>query len=237
MTPAPSRRNVILGATSVAALGLTACFDSEPKQAEAFAAFLKSRLIDRKTAGLPRPNDEERKSFGRFAADYDVILAFNATMNQSVGGKIADVLRRGAFSRVQEIMERREDIATARDAMQTMAKALDGALATATEAKGRMRHPDTLKPVYDQAFDRAITRPAGIMREVFPVIDQVFAQSLDFSDFLTRNKADFQFNGAVAQTSKQQLLQEFNRRAQELNGTGQQLMAAQRSLQDMLRGQ
>ncbi len=237
MPTALSRRSALLSLASVTTLGLTGCFDNEQKQAETFAAFLETRLLERKTAGLPRPNDDERKSFGRFAADYDVILAFNMTMNQSVGGKIGDVMRRGAFSRAQELIERRDDIVTAREAMQAMAKALDSAMAEANDAKSRMRHPDALKAVYDKAFDRTITRPAGIMREVFPAIDKVFAQSLDFSDFLARNKADFQFNGAIAQTSKPQLLQEFNRRAQELNATGQELMAAQRSLQDMLRGQ
>jgi hypothetical protein len=232
----PTRRLVMAGAISVAALLTAGCGDNEAAQAETFQKFLQTRILDRQRTGVPRMTDEERKSFGRFAADYDVIQKFNGTMNDSVGGKIGDVVRRGAFSRAQEFIDRREDLVTARDAMKNMGATLDGAIAEAERARAGMKQPEQLKAVYDQAFGRIVTEPAKIMREVLPTIDAVFAQGLEFSDFLTLNKADLKFNGILVETSKPALQTEFNRRAQELNRTGQSLLEAQRKLQAMVRG-
>jgi Protein of unknown function (DUF3053) len=235
--PLPSRRTAALGLIAALSLPLVACGDNEEKQAAELQRFLQARILDRQGAGVPRPNEEERKAFGRFATDYDIILTFNETMNASVNTRISDVIRRGSFNRAQDFIDRKDDIATARDALKGMADAMDGALRQANESRAALKQPDSLKPVYDKAFERMITRPAEIMRDVFPAADGVFTQGLEFSDFLTANKADFKFNGAVVETSKPNLLTEFNRRAQALAQTGNGLLEAQRKLQAMVRGQ
>jgi hypothetical protein len=234
--PTATRRTFAAGAIALLAALAAGCGDSEATQAETFRKFLQTRILERQRAGLPRPNDEERKSFGRFAADYDVILTFNKTMNDSFGSKIGDVVRRGSFSRAQEFIERRDDIVAARDAMKSMAAALDGALAEAERARTVLKQPTELKAVYDESFRRVVTEPARVVREVLPAIDSVFAQGLSFSDFLTRNQADLKFNGILVETSKPALQTEFNARARELTQTGQALMEAQRKLQAIVRG-
>jgi Protein of unknown function (DUF3053) len=235
--PLPSRRTAALGLIAALSLPLPGCGDNEEKQAAELQKFLQARILDRPGAGVPRPSEEEHKAFGRFAADYDVILTFNETMNASVNTRIGDVIRRGSFNRAQDFIDRKDDIATAREALKGMSTAMDGALRQANESKAALKQPDGLKPVYDKAFERMITHPAQIMRDVFPAADGVFAQGLEFSDFLTANKADFKFNGAVVETSKPNLLTEFNRRAQALAQTGNGLLEAQRKLQTMVRGQ
>jgi hypothetical protein len=232
----PTRRHVAAAAIGVIALLTAGCGDNEVAQAEAFQKFLQTRILDRQRAGLPRPNDEERKAFGRFAADYDVILTFNKTMNDSVGSKVGDVVRRGSFRSAQEFLDRRDDLIVARDSMKTMGAALDGAMAEADKARAAMKQPESLKAVYDATFARVVTEPARIMREVLPAIDTVFAQGLEFSDFLARNKADLKLNGILVETTKPALQAEFNRRAQDLNRTGQSLLEAQRKLQALVRG-
>ncbi len=55
-------------------------------------------MLDRQGIAVPRPTPEERRSFGRFAADYDIILAFHDQMNQTVIPRVGDVIRRGSFN-------------------------------------------------------------------------------------------------------------------------------------------
>jgi hypothetical protein len=230
----PDRRSALL---SLAALGLAGCGPGEAAQAAALQRFLQTRVLDRQGLAVPRPTENERSSFGRFAADYDVILAFHDRMSGAVIPGIGDVVRRGSFNRAQDFLDRRADIAAAREAMRTMAATLDGALAAAAAAKAELRQPDALKPTYDQAFARTVSTPTEVMRSVMPAADDIFAQGLAFSDFLSANRADFKLEGPVVETSKADLLEEFNRRAQGLQAAGETLLSAQRRLQVVLRGQ
>jgi hypothetical protein len=230
-----SRRSVSAGLAAAIGLTLAGCSDSEEKQAEELRKFLQTRVLDRQGVGVPKPNEDERKTFGRFAADYDIILKFNETMNASVNSKISDVIRRGSFTRVQDVIDRKADIVTARDAMRAMAVAMDGAIKDAASQKDALKQPDVLKAAYDKTFDRLITTPADVMRGVFPAAENVFSQSLEFADFLSANKADFKFNGPLVETSKPMLLNEFNRRAKAMQETGAGLMEAQRKLQALVR--
>jgi hypothetical protein len=232
-----SRRAVSASLPAALAIALAGCWDSEEKQAAELQKFLQSRVLDRQGVGVPKPNEDERKAFGRFAADYDIILRFNDTMNASVNTKIGDVIRRGSFTRLQDLIDRKDDIVTARQALKAMAGTMDGTLKEALAQKEALKQPEPLKAVYDKVFNRLITAPADVMRGVFPVADGVFTQSLEFSEFLIANKADFKFNGPMVETSKQTLLTEFNRRAQALQQTGNGLLEAQRKLQAMMRGQ
>ena len=44
---------------------------------------------------MPRLSEEDRKSFGRFSKDYDVIVTFNDTLTDAMGTKLPEVMRRG----------------------------------------------------------------------------------------------------------------------------------------------
>lgn len=237
MKPPNRRAALALLASTAAAVSLAACGPSEQAQAAEFHRYLQARVLGRQGIAVPRPTPEERTSFGRFAADYDIILAFHDRMNESVTGKLGEVIRRGSFNRAQDFIDRRADIAAAQEAMRSMAAALAGALRDAETARATLKQPDPLKAVYDQAFDRVVANPAEVVRGVFPAADGVFAQGLAFSDFLSANKADFKFNGPLVETSKQNLLAEFNARAQNLQATGGALLEAQRKLTALLRGQ
>lgn len=232
----PTRRLALLSLLAAGA-ALQGCGPNEQAQAAELQRWLQARVLDRQGLAVPRPTPEERSAFGRFAADYDVILAFHDRMNESVTGKLGEVIRRGSFNRAQDFMDRKGDIAAAREGMRRMSEAMDGALKEAIDRKNALKQPDALKAVYDQAFDRIVTNPASVVREVFPVADSIFAQGLEFADFLTANKADFKFNGPIVETSKQNLLTDFNRRAQGLAQSGNGLLEAQRKMQALMRGQ
>ena len=56
---------------------------------------------------MPRPTDEDRAKFGRFAADYDVIVKFNDAMTDAMGSKLPAIMRRGNISSVAQMVEHR----------------------------------------------------------------------------------------------------------------------------------
>ncbi len=232
-----SRRFVVLAAISGAAALLSGCGASERSQATALELFLRTRVLDRQGIAVPRPTPEERTTFGRFAADYDIILAFHDRMNQTVIPRVGDVIRRGSFNRAQDFIDRRADIAAAQEAMRSLGGGVVSALATARADKAKLDQPEPLKATYDKAFDKVVSQPADILQTVMPASDAIFAQGLAFSDFLKANQADFKFDGLLVETSRADLLAEFNDRAQKLQASGETLLAAQRRLQIAIRGQ
>ncbi len=232
-----SRRFVIVSASFGAVAVLSGCGASERSQAAALELFLRTRVLDRQGIAVPRPTPEERQSFGRFAADYDIILAFHDQMNQTIIPRVGDVIRRGSFNRAQDFIDRRADIAAAQDAMRGMGGGVATALATARAAKAKLNQPEPLKATYDKAFDKVVSQPADILQLVMPASDTIFTQGLAFSDFLKANQSDFKFDGLVVETSRADLLTEFNERAQKLQAAGETLLAAQRRLQLAIRGQ
>jgi hypothetical protein len=232
-----TRRIAILSAASAAGALLAGCGASERSQAAALELFLRTRVLDRQGIAVPRPTPEERQNFGRFAADYDIILAFHDQMNQTVIPRVGDVIRRGSFNRAQDFIDRRGDIAAAQEAMRSMGGGFTAALTTARTAKAALNQPEPLKATYDKAFDKVVSQPADILQAVMPASDAIFTQGLAFSDFLKANRSEFKFDGLVVETSRADLLTEFNERAQKLQAAGETLLAAQRRLQIAIRGQ
>ena len=235
--PIVSRRIALITAAGAGAAVLAGCGASESSQAAALERFLVMRVLDRQGLAVPRPTPEERQAFGRFAADYDIILAFHEQMNQTAIPRVGDMIRRGSFNRAQDFIDRRADIAAAQESMRGLVGGLSTALATAREAKAKLNQPEPLKATYDRAFDKTVSSPADILRTVMPAADEIFTQGIAFSDFLKANQADFKFDGLIVETSRADLLSEFNNRAQKLQTSGEALLAAQKRLQIAIRGQ
>lgn len=210
---------------------LAGCSPSEEKQADDLRVFIQTRIIDVQSRGLPRPSDEQRKSFGRFTADYDLIIKFNEQMRSAIGPQMREAMSRGRFTRIEELIERKADISTARDSTRTMAVTLDRTLAEAQAGRAALRQPAPLKAVYDAAFEKIVSKPAEAIKDVLPIMEAGMAQALEMSDFLTANRAGFTFPGGSAQTSSPRLLAEFNRRAQAMQESHGKLQEGMRRMQ------
>ncbi len=162
--PSLHRRAALFLSVSGAVL-LSGCGASERSQAGALETFLRTRVLDRQGIAVPRPTPEERRSFGRFAADYDIILAFHDQMNQTVIPRVGDVIRRGSFNRAQDFIDRRADIAAAQDSMRSMGGGVTTALATARAAKAKLDQPEPLKaPTTRRSTRWSASRPTSCRR-------------------------------------------------------------------------
>jgi hypothetical protein len=223
----------------VALLGgfaLAACGDSEPTQRKAFIDFLQTRIIDKPGLHVPMPSEEQTKSFGDYAKDYGIILAFNAGMDKNVSGRMQQVFQSGMIRSLDELTTRRADIGTAMEEMRALRTALDGELAKADAAHAALKQPDELKAVYDKAYERTVTAPAKAFGEAFPAGDGAFQAAQSLASFLDLHRDAIKINGSSIQASDPKLMSELNGLINALNQKGQGVMEAQRKLQAAIQG-
>jgi hypothetical protein len=210
---------------------------SEVDQAKAFQEFLQTRILDKKGIRMPKPSEEERSKFGRFAADYDVIVKFNDTMSDAMGQKIPELMRRGQVTSIAQLVDRRADVAEPREALAGVSGTMQSALDVANAARAAMTQPEPLKGVYDQAFSRLVTEPAAVTGKIWPELDKALGLSVAFADFLAANKAKFEFNGPMATTRDPKLLAEFNGHVEGMRGSAQGINEAQSAMRKLVYGE
>lgn len=231
-----TRRAAMALAAIALAATLTACGGGEADQAKALQEFLQTRILDKKGIRMPRPSDEERKAFGRFAGDYDVIVKFNDALSDTMSGKLPEIMRRGNIMSAAQLVERRADVAAAREALTEVGRTMETALAEANAAKEKLNQPAELKAVYDQAFAKLVTVPATTVPPVWKALDGALGVSLKMADFLAANQAKIKFNGPMAQTTDPKLLVEFNEHIEAMRSAGQSVNEAQQTMRKLISG-
>jgi hypothetical protein len=232
-----TRRFAMIVAAFAVAAALTACGGGETEQAKALQEFLQTQVLDKKGIRMPRPTEEQRASFGRFASGYDVIVKFNDAMTETMTSKLPDIMRRGNIMSLAQLADRRADLASAREALVEVNKTMETALASANEERAKLAQPDALKAVYDRAFAKLVTVPAETVPGVWRALDNALGLSLDMANFLDANRAKFQFNGPMAQTRDAKLLAEFNKHAEAMRGAAQSINDAQRTMRKLIEGE
>jgi len=235
-----SRRSVCLGLVSaVLSLPLAGCGDSEPDQRKAFIAFLKDRIVDKPGIHLPVPTDDERKSFGPYAAQFDVIADFNHTMDaaaqQTIGG-FSNLM--GQANSVGALLSHKDEIVQLKDGVGKFRDALQQKLDAANAARAALpAQPDDLKPVYAAAFERDVSQPAALFLEAAPVMQQTLGSLLDVIAFIDQHKGVVTVNGTMVNTSDPKLAPQLNALLQAVNENAQKAQALFQKAQAMAYGQ
>jgi hypothetical protein len=215
---------------------MAGCGSKEPAQREAFKTFLQTRILDKQGLRVPKLTEEEKTTLGDYTSHYAVIADFNSGMDAAVGKPMNELINKGQIRSISDVIARRADIKTVQDGMVALRTALDKQQATADQARAALKQPDDLKVVYDKAYERTVTGPAAIFKEVFPAIDATLAQTIRIAEFLDKNAAKVKISGATVQVSDPATLAEFNGMVQVLQQRGAELQTAQRKLQTMVRG-
>ncbi|RYF64607.1 MAG: DUF3053 domain-containing protein [Comamonadaceae bacterium] len=218
------------------AFALAACGNKEAEQRTAFVTFLQTRILDKPGVRVPKPTDAEKASFGDYAQHYAVISDFNAGMDQSISQPMSAIMAKGSLRSIGDVVARRDDVQTAREAMTAVRGALDGQLAKAEAARAALKQPDDLKAVFDKAYERTVHTPASTVKEVFPAVDAVFAQALEIADYIQQNRSKIEISGASIQVRDAAVQARLNEMLQRLNAQSGAINAAQRKLQSVLRG-
>jgi Protein of unknown function (DUF3053) len=216
-------------------LVLAACGNKEPEQRAAFMQFLQTRIVDKPGVRVPQLTDEEKKSFGDYAAQYAVITDFNAGMDASVK-PMGSLMQKGAVRSLNDVIARRDDIKTVQTALKDMGEALTKEQGKADAAHAQLKQPDDLKAVYDKAYDKTVTVPANTFREVLPQISGTLDSSLKVAEYVEAHKTQIDLSGPAPRVQDPTVLAELNKLLQELSAQAQKVQQAQNRLQAVMLG-
>jgi hypothetical protein len=219
----------------VVPLMLAACGDKEPEQRAAFSQFLQTRIIDKPGIHVPQLTADEKKSFGDYTTQYAVITDFNAGMS-TAATPMGSAMQQASIRDLNDLVKRRDDLTKARAVLTSIRNAIEKQQATADAARGQLKQPDDLKPVYGKAYDRTVTEPAAAFKTVFPLADTALASALDLADYVEQNKAKIDSSGAVLRVSDPKVLAELNKRLQAMAAQAAGLMKAQGDFQKVVTG-
>lgn len=177
-------------------LALATCGPSEPDQRKAFIAFLQSEVLPRPGARVPNPNAEKLKTFGDYAGHYAVITRFHERMNASVATPMQQAMTNGVPRSIAEVVARKADLAAVRAGFGTMRTALDEAMAATEAERAALKQPDDLRAVYTSVYDKLVTQPVSVFREIFPPTDEAFAAILAMAELVEGNRQAIKLNGS-----------------------------------------
>ena len=210
-------------------LVLAACGDKEPEQRAAFTQFLQTRIVDKPGVRVPTLTDEEKKSFGDYAAHYAVITDFNSSMDASVK-PLSGIMQKGAVRSLNDILTRRDDLKNVQTSINDMGAALKEQKAKADAARAQLKQPDDLKAVYDKAYDRSVAVPAAAFKDTFPAIDGMFDSVNQVADYLEKHRSDVKISGAMMEVNNPKIQAELQALLTQLNNQGRAVNDAQSKL-------
>ncbi|CAB3891647.1 MULTISPECIES: DUF3053 domain-containing protein [Achromobacter] len=216
-------------------LMLAACGDKEPEQRAAFTQFLQTRIVDKPGVRVPKLTEEEKKSFGDYAAHYAIITDFNAGMDASVK-PLSGILQKGQVRSVNDIVTRREDLKSVRAGLDDMNTALKEHRAKADAAHAQLKQPEDLKAVYDKAYEKTITLPADTFGDVLPQINATYDVTLKIADYVEANKSKIEISGNSVTVTDPAVQAELNKLLQEMNAQAKNVQQAQTRLQAVIMG-
>lgn len=205
-----SRRRALthLSALSVgAALTLAGC-GSEAGERKAFIEFLQTRVLNTPRAAVPKLTEAQRKSFGPYAAHYDIITSFNQEMTDAPLTKMMAAMQ-GVRSLPQLIAKRTqvsELLASIPQAEQDVKARID----RATAAKNALSQPADLKTVYDAAFDKLVTRLGDVMLQLLPAMKGMLAATMELVTYVEQNPKEVTIVGSTVQATSQASLDKVN---------------------------
>jgi len=230
-----SRLRTILACLAVS-LALAACGPGEPDQRKAFIAFLQTEVLPRPGARVPRPDAEKQKTFGDYAGHYAVITRFHERMNASVATPMQQAMTNGVPRSIAEVVSRKADLAAVRAGFGAMRTALDEALAATEAERAALKQPDDLRAVYASVYDKLVTQPVTVFREIFPPTDDAFAAILAMAELVEGNKQAIKLNGSQLEVTNPALRARVQAALEAMASKQRSMTEAQQKMRRVLYG-
>ncbi|WES68661.1 DUF3053 domain-containing protein [Superficieibacter sp. HKU1] len=186
-------------------VSLSGCFDKEGDQRKAFIDFLQNTVM-RSGEHLPALTSDQKKQFGPLVTDYAILYGYSQQVNQAMDEGLRPVVDSVNAIRVpQDYMTQREPLRQANGSLGVLSQQLQNAKMQADAAHSALKQADDLKPVFDQAYEKIVTRPADALQPLIPAA-QIFTQQLvQVGDFVAQQgtQVGFAANGVQFPTSQQ----------------------------------
>lgn len=225
-----------LAACLMAGLLLSACGPGEAEQRKAFIEFLQKEVMTRPGARMARPNEEKQKSFGDYAKHYAVITDFHDRMDKSIARPMQEAMARGVPRTIEDVVNRKGDIAAVRTTLLTLRDALDKSLATADAERAALKQPADLAAAYGPAYDKLVTTPTSVFRQVFPTADEAFSAILAFADLVESNRGAIKLSGSQMEVANPALREKIQSAMTAMNAKQRAINEAQQKVRATLFG-
>jgi hypothetical protein len=191
----PARRLVALLGVFILKLTIAACFDNEPQQRRAFISFLQTRIIDKPGLHIPIMSDKDVADFGPYADHYRVMNGFHHKLDASISKDLARTMQIGSPRSLEDLRDHRDILPVLKSGMATMKADLDKAESAADAAHKALKQPADLKAVYDVAYERMVTTPARVFRELGPMIASMLPAIEELATYLDEHRDTITFRG------------------------------------------
>jgi hypothetical protein len=228
----PSRRAFALAGVLVLALATAGCFDNEPQQRRAFITFLQTRIIDKPGLHIPIMSDQDVADFGPYADHYRIMNGFHHKLDASISKDLARVMQIGNPRSLEDLRDHRDIFPVLKRGMANTKTDPDKAEGEADAAHKALKQPPDLKTVYDIAYDRMMTAPAKVFRELGPMIEDILPAIEEVAAYLDEHRDTVAFLGGSpvvsdpAARAKLAALMEAAGRAAQASEEGKQKLRA-----------
>ncbi|XBS69743.1 DUF3053 domain-containing protein [Acerihabitans sp. KWT182] len=209
------------------AMQITACGDKEPDQRKAFIQFLQTTVLPGGER-LPGLSDDQKRQFGPYTNDYQVLLTFTQQYTQSVNTNLLPVLDLISQIRVpQDYLTRRQDVQQSSAALNSLAPQIAQLKKQADDARAALKQPADLKTVYDQAYDKRVTQPVQKAAQVIAAASTLSSTLAQVGEFLNTQGAQVAYGPNSVSFPTRLPATQYNELMKSLESQYQQLVQAQ----------
>lgn len=215
-------------------LQLTACGDKEGEQRKAFIDFLQNTVM-RSGEHLPSLSENQKQSFGPFTGDYAILYGFSQQANKAVDQGMRPVVDElSAIHVPQDYLSRHDSLAQANSALTVATQQLETAKMQADKSKSALKQNDDLKKVFDTAYDKVVTQPAGQLIPLLPKLQALSQDAVKTGEFLQAQGTRVSFNNGGFQFPTQEQATQYNDLMTSLSANVQALSQAKSAVQGNL---
>lgn len=195
---------------AVFAVALGGCGDKEPEERKAFASLLQDKVLQKQGIALEPLSREEEKAIGKYKAHYQVLETFQKDMAKETAKNARDLLALAEMDSLAAIAKAEGSLKKAARDAEKLRETTTSLHAKADKAKGGLKTPEDLAPVYNAAYEKIVTVPAVASKAAFDSVHAVFAATLELLDFIKTNNRDMEISGTSINVKNPGLVDDLN---------------------------
>ena len=214
---------------------LAGCGDNEPEQRKAFTEYLQTSVISGTKVKLPALTEEQKKAFGNYTKDYELLTGFSDQLNTAFSESMQSSMNElRSLNSMKAMVDGREKVEKAQTEVKAVQTKLDEIIKKTADSYAALKQPDDLKAVYAQAYGKIVTQQGDLAKQTLVLLDSTFDDILKISDFLKAQGDKIEYQGQVVQFTEQDALDKFNEMNKSLQNNQQQLMAVAQKIAQLM---
>jgi len=180
-----------------AVLLFSGCFDNEPKEREYFIKFLNTHYTEQAGAGVADLYDFVEKDMGRYAEHHKVLTDYHDEIEKILRARVLSL--EAVFIKQLDY----DDIPAALASLEEAKAEIPRLLADNEEIykkslsrKNSLKMAEDLKPVYEGAFDKVVTRNYEAVKKVYDhTLIDLFDARIELLKFVQAHKGRIKIKG------------------------------------------